>query len=244
MASGNKIKPEIWHQWLQHSSTQRLLALEAGWLRDWIKQLRGHHLLYAGVDDRPKFIRRGRLAHAFCVSLPWQMPGSSHMALMHESHWPLADESLDVVVLQHGLDMTRHPHQMVREAARCVVSNGYLIIVGFNPVSPWGAMRWVRTFSTQLPWLSNPVTSKRLRDWLTLLDFRVEQVQPVAHVWPWKIGSESFSRRVNRVLAGQQGLPASAYILVARKTVAGMTPIRPMRWGFGPQFGVPASAGY
>ena len=235
---GSRIKPEIYQRWLLRPATQRLLALEAGWLRDWVSQLHGCHLLYSGIDAEPRFLQRSRLQHSFRMGLPWARGVVDPQGEMADGAWPFADESLDVVVLQHSLDMSHRPHQMIREAARTVMPNGYLIVVGFNPYSWWGGMRWLRTFSTELPWLTHPVSESRLRDWLLLLDFRVEQVSPVAHAWPLNIISESVSRRIDRVLAGTRWLPANAYVLVARKTVAGLTPIRPRRWqlaeaGFG-----------
>ena len=147
-----------------------------------------------------------------------------------DQNWPLADESLDVVVLQHTLDMSRRAHQSIREACRVLVPNGYLVVVGFNPYSLWGMTRLIRTFSTELPWVTNPVAPGRLQDWLTLLDFRVEYIQHIAHLWPLRLGSERVSRRIDRVLANRNRFSGNAYLLVARKTVAGITPIRERRW--------------
>lgn len=230
MAGRTRIKPEAYQHWLATAGTQRLLALEAGWLREWVSQLHGQHLLYTGIDNDPRFLKRGRLQHSFRMGLEWQQGVATAEGRMAESAWPFADNSLDVVVLQHSLDMSGRPHQIIREATRSVLPNGYLIITGFNPYSLWGGVRWLRTFSTGLPWITNPVSERRLRDWLILLDFRIETVCPIAHTWPLTLGSEGISRRADRVLAGAHWLPASAYLLVARKTIAGMTPIRPKRW--------------
>ena len=105
----------------------------------------------------------------------------------------------------------------------------YLIVVGFNPASLWGGVRWLRTLSTELPWVANPVAHSRLSDWLMLLDFRIESLTTAAHIWPLNVGSESLSRRIDRVVAGNALIPGNTYILVARKTVAGMTTIRPRK---------------
>ncbi|MDF1763121.1 MAG: hypothetical protein P1U57_06895, partial [Oleibacter sp.] len=128
---------------------------------------------------------------------------------------------------QHALDMSSRPHQLIREASRTLVSGGYIVIVGFNPISWWGALRWTRNLSPKLPWASNPVSPMRLNDWLTLLDFRIEDTTSAAHVWPLKIGPESACRRVDRVMAGITIPPGNIHMVLARKTVAGMTTIRP-----------------
>lgn len=222
----HNIKPEQFSAWLRLDSTQRLLALEANWLKSWIKQLYGCHLAYVGIDPQPRFLNDSRTSHQFRLSLPWAYQVSEYDAQIEEDAWPLADESLDVIILQHSLDMSSHPQRLVKEASRCLVPNGYLIVVGFNPYSFWGGWRWLRTFSSKLPWITRPVSVGRLSDWLTLLDLKVEQVFNCAHLWPAKIGPEHLIRRVDRVLAGTDWLPANAYLMVARKTVAGLTPIR------------------
>lgn len=226
MKQGYRIKTQVQKTWLARSDTQRLMALEGGWLADWVGQLHGRHLLYAGVDENPKFLNRTPTQHCFRVGLPWQKGLVDVQTQIQDGDWPFADESLDVTVLQHALDMTNRPHQMIREATRSLVSGGYLIVVGFNPASIWGGVRWLRNFSTELPWVANPVAHDRLSDWLTLLDFRIENVTSAAHIWPLNVGSESLSRRIDRVVAGSHLIPGNIYILVARKTVAGMTTIR------------------
>jgi SAM-dependent methyltransferase len=241
---GNRIDRHHYVDWLQKPSAQRLLALEAGWLGDWLAQLDGEQLLYAGADPSPRFLRHSPMSHRFTTALPWQPLEQPAAMRMNPDAWPLMDQFLDLVVLQHTLDMSRRPHQLVREASRCLVSSGYLIIVGFNPWSLWGAQRWLRTFSSELPWLSNTVSAGRLCDWLTLLDFRIECVQNMAHVWPIKMVNEGLSRRIDRVLMGRRWLPGSTYMLVARKTIAGVTRIRTRRWRVADNgFTIPAPAG-
>lgn len=228
----NRIKPEEFALWLQQPATQRLLALEAGWLSDWVARLHGCQLLYTGIDPEPRFLQRSRTRHNFRLGLPWSAGVAAVQAQIQDDAWPLPDDSVDVVILQHSLDLSRRPHQLVREAVRCLVPNGYLLVTGFNPYGPWGMLRWLRNFSTCLPWVCRPVSATRLQDWLTLLDLRTEESFPCAHLWPANLGSERINRRVDRVLAGSQWLPGSVYLMVARKTIAGMTPIRPRRWYF------------
>lgn len=227
---GNKIKTDVYQRWLRKNSAQRLMALEAGWLKDSLHHLHGLHLAYCGIDQAPRFLEAGRCGHRFRLGLPWQKGLIQAEAWMQEDAWPLADESVDIVVLQHSLDMSRRPHQLIREACRTLVPNGYLVLTGFNPYSPWGGARWLNTFSPELPWVANPVQAARLQDWLVLLDFRVESIQHVAHLWPLPFFSERLARRIDRVAANKRWVPGNGYILIARKTVAGVTPIRERRW--------------
>lgn len=219
------IQPEQYEAWLKLASTERLLVLEAGWLRYWVKQLHGCNLLYAGIDPHPKFLKSSRARHVFRSGLPWSFGHSPAQMLMDDEAWPFADASLDVVVLQHAIDFSAQPHQLLREATRTLIPGGYIVMIGFNPLSLWGGWRWLRTFSSKLPWLTQPVSPNRLQDWLTLLDMKIEQRSACGHLWPLSLGFERMNRRVDRVLMGSV-LPACLNLIVARKTVAGMTPIR------------------
>ncbi|WP_051219220.1 methyltransferase domain-containing protein [Oceanobacter kriegii] len=237
---GVRIKSEAYNQWLTSASCKRLLAMEAGWLREVLVDLRGQHLLYSGIDSTPRFLKRNRMRHAFVMGMPWAKDNHCD-ARMSDDLWPLADESVEAVILQHSLDMSVRPHQMVREASRVLQSSGYLVIVGWNPYSIFGASKAAMTLSAKLPWIANCVSSNRLEDWLTLLDFRVERVSHIAHLWPLRMITESASRRFDRVAAGHNWLPSNAYILVARKTVAGTTRLKQRRWSLRPDF-VPTPA--
>lgn len=221
----NNIKPEEYERWLLEPATQRLLALEASWLRTWVKQLHGQHLAYLGIDPTPKFLRFSRSRHCFRLGLPWSRGVAPSAVEIRDDGWPLADNSLEVVILQHSLDLSRQPHQLLREACRSLVAGGYVVIVGFNPRGLWGGWRWLRSFSSRLPWDVRPLSSYRIQDWLTLLDLKVEQTYYCGHLWPLSLGSETVARQIDRVLAGTQWLPSNIYLMVARKTIAGLTPI-------------------
>lgn len=239
---GPIVKASSYRDWIQTSSAKRLLSLEAGWLREVVSDFHGVHLGYAGIDLTPRFLKRARVQHTFRMGLPWQADQPCDTR-MNEESWPLPDRSLDVVVLQHGLDLSTRPHQMLREATRVLVPSGYIVVVGFNPYSLFGLIRHALFYSSRLPWVVNPVSARRLKDWLTILDFRIESVTPVSHIWPVLAGTAVASRRVDRILAGNSWLPSNAYILVARKTVAGVTPIGSKLWQWSPEgFGMPSPA--
>ena len=54
---------------------------------------------------------------------------------------PISSDSIDLFVLAHTLDFTDKPHQILREVERCLVAEGYMIIIGFNPHSFYGLWR-------------------------------------------------------------------------------------------------------
>src|SRR5207244_2234170 len=48
-----------------------------------------------------------------------------------------ANQSLDLVVLPHSLELARDPHLTLREVERVLMPEGRVVILGFNPASLW-----------------------------------------------------------------------------------------------------------
>ena len=98
---------------------------------------------------------------------------------------PFANQSLDLIVLPHTLEMTRDPHQALREVERVLMPEGRVVIVGFNPTSLWGLRQRLghvrrglglgRGKPLFLPSEGEFIGYWRLRDWLRLLSFEVER---------------------------------------------------------------------
>lgn len=139
---------------------------------------------------------------------------------------PFARDSLDLVLIHHGLDAAASPHALLREAARVLIPDGHMLIVGFNPWSLWGLWRFFRLPWANLPWLHRPLSPKRLVDWLTLLDLEVVGLESICFVPP--LAHASVRQRFEWLEAvGQRfwGQGGGAYVLLARKRVSCITPI-------------------
>ncbi len=226
----NKVKPYVYEKWINSQSAQDLCVLESAWIKQYLAGLQGQQLLYAGIDLTPKFLHKLLRTHSFRMGLTWQRDIIDCQAYMQDNDWPLADSSVDIVILQHALDFSHTPHQMLKEAARVLVPNGYLLIMGFNPYSLWGAVKAVNLFSSQLPWILQSISMGRMYDWLLLVDLYLERMDMQAHLWPLGLFSPTLNQRINNVLAKQNWLPAATYACMARKTISGVTPINKQRW--------------
>lgn len=224
----HKLDNHDYNRWLQSDSAKRMLSLQSAWLQNKLGRFYGSHLMYQGVDPNLDLLATSPIKHSFRMALPWQ-EGIDTDAWMASSHWPLPDQCLDVVVMQHSLDFTRRPHQMIREAARTIVPSGYLVIIGFNPWSWWGGVQKTLPFSTSMPWVANSVSVQRLQDWLLLLDFSIQSTETLGHLWPVTLFPERISHRIDSVLAGTLGM-GNFYMVVAQKTMGGMTDLRSERW--------------
>ncbi|MFQ3170046.1 MAG: SAM-dependent methyltransferase [Oleispira sp.] len=224
----HKLDNQDYKRWLKTDSALRLLSLQSAWLQTKLRRFSGAHLMFHGLDPKLDLLSTSPIKHAFRMALPWQT-GITTDAWMTSSDWPLADQSIDLVVMQHSLDFTRQPQQMIREAARTIVPSGHLVIIGFNPWSWWGGVQKTLPFSTNMPWVANAVSMKRLQDWLLLLDFSIQSTETLGHLWPITLFPERVSQRIDGVLAGSVGM-GNFYMVIAQKTTLGMTSLRSRPW--------------
>ncbi len=199
---------------------QAVINLEAEKLGSCLPDLNGPFLLqYSALNEL--VLQSSTLEHHFLASeqLKTQLQ-------MNFQQIPFRDNSLDCVVTHHVLDFNSDPHQCLREAARVVVPNGYLVVVGFNPWSVWGASRLLS--HSMLPKGGKHLSRRRVVDWLTLLGFRVEQSESTLYMPPRALCYlPMVSNKMNSLLSYVGAPFGGVYVLVARKLVAGRTPVRP-----------------
>ena len=96
---------------------------------------------------------------------------------------PFANESIDVLVAQHLLDVGARPQFLVQELARTILPMGRLIVIGFNPLSLWSCRRVLaaKRKGHQAQWGLAP---RRLLDWLNLLNFKIDRIEFGGFGWP------------------------------------------------------------
>ena len=212
------------NQWRKSTLAKRLIGLEVEKLAACLPDLNGHYLLqYSALNEM--VVKSSTLKYHFLASD--ELGGhDSAQVKMNYQQLPFRENCLDCVVAHHVLDFNASPHQCLREAARTVVPNGYLIIVGFNPWSAWGCSRMLPR--SLMPAGGRQLSRRRVVDWLTLLGFRLEQSQSALFMPPFSLRYfPNVSTKLDRLL-GDMGLPCGGvYILIARKLVAGRTPVRP-----------------
>ncbi|NQD94199.1 methyltransferase domain-containing protein, partial [Pseudomonas sp. CrR25] len=138
--------------------------------------------------------------------------------------WPLTEHAADVVLLQHGLDFSLSPHGLLREAARSVRPGGHLLVIGINPASAWG-MRHL--FSRGALRQARCIAPSRVGDWLHLLGFALEKRRFGCYRPP--LASSAWQARLAPLEtwgAAWQTPGGGFYLLVARKLVVGLRPLR------------------
>lgn len=163
-------------------------------------------------------------------------PGARAVHLLAEPvALPFPENSLDLVVLPHTLELSIDPHAALREVERVLVPEGRVVISGLNPISLWG-LRQVRARlyrrlgkgNLYLPDVGEFIGYRRLRDWLRLLSFEVESAQfgcyrPAVRTTQW------LDRYRFMDPLGERWWPifGAAYFLVAVKRVHGARLLEP-----------------
>jgi SAM-dependent methyltransferase len=206
-------------KWIETSAAINLLEAERQLLQVGLPNLHGHYLLQYSAWDQ-KILDTTTLDYDLFVS-----HGIEGGAQVDFLQMPFRDNTIDCVLLHHVIEQSENPHQSLREAARIVVPNGYIVIVAFNPWSCLGLSRYIPLNNG--PKSGHYISSNRVSDWLNLLGFRVEQVE-ATHFLPAPIASmvPDLSKKVDSAARGLGFSFGGAYILIARKLVAGRTPIR------------------
>ena len=196
---------------------------------DWF----GYHALQLGLPQLHS-LRQNRMPNRW-LALP---PGETATADLHidPCALPFADDSLDLVVLPHALELSPDPHATLREVARVLVPEGRLLVLGLNPNSLWGWRqardRLRRRLGGQrlfLPETGEFIGTGRLRDWLRLLNFDMEPLRYGCYV-P-SVQSPRWQQRwawMDRLGPRWWPFLGSVYAQVAIKRVHGMRLIEPV----------------
>lgn len=220
-------------RWLQEEEARQLEAL--------LPDLFGYYLLQIGSHYDSAYLNSSRIP--FCAILDINHKNRDHHADQQDQsknlqariggtaeNMPVATDSLDVMLLQHTLEFSENPHQVLREVDRILIPEGHVILLGFNPWGLWMLWRWAMGWRKRPPWCGKFIRPARLRDWLQLLGFDV-LVQRGYFFRP-PLSSAKIMDKLNfmeRWGPRFWSFFSGAYLIVAKKRVATMTPIKP-RW--------------
>ena len=216
-------------QWFATPLGERLLQSEAQLMQQILPDLFGYHLLQIGNVGHGQLLESSRIHHRCISCLHPSSTEPSYPAVHADAHClPFAPDSLDVVVLPHVLEFESDPHQILQEVERVLIAEGHVVIIGFNPVSLWGLWHRFVCRHKQAPWCSQFLPILRVKDWLTSLGFeKVQQhtlffAPPFSKHWLSMKRVDKFGRRWAKDFG-------AVYILVAKKRVSMLTPIKP-KW--------------
>lgn len=139
--------------------------------------------------------------------------------IIADPEWlPISARSTDLIFLPHSLEFCENPHNLLREVAECIVSEGLVVVAGFNPKSMLGGLKFLGFYSDLSLHHAKFYSIERVRDWFTLLGF-----EPVAGEYiyfrPPLTEARNLQRFKSMEVAGYRWWPGfgSVYILAVKK---------------------------
>lgn len=227
------------HDWLQTPCGQYLLQWEQRQADALVADIFGYHALQLGwpeIDALQANRMPYRWLAAECLT-PVQGPGWARLGLLTDfTALPFPQNSLDLLVLPHTLELSADPYATLREVERVLVPEGRVLVFGLNPTGLWALRQWRSRLAQRvglgrlfLPQEGEFIGTWRLQDWLQLLSFEVEHSEIGCFVpavrsahwlqrWRW----------IDRVGPRCWPVLGSAYCMVAVKRVRGIHLMEPV----------------
>jgi SAM-dependent methyltransferase len=223
------------HPWLGLAPGQALLDWEQDQLDRLVADVFGFHALQLGLPELDA-LRANRMQHRWlALDAAYQGWGASRASPSEKAatslhcdfeSLPFPNNSLDLVVLPHALELARDPHHTLREVERVLMPEGRVVIAGFNPASLWGMWQRMGRLGIKsalvLP-QGEFIAYWRLRDWLRLLDLEIE-TGCFGCFRPMLRSEQQFQRLRWMEAAGERWWPVlgAVYFVVAVKRARGM----------------------
>lgn len=183
----------------------------------YMSEIFGYYALEMGaLSGHTNLFEHSRVAFSASLGANQQ----KHDILATPEQLPIETDNIDLVVASHVLEASTDPHQVLREIDRILVPEGQLILIGFNP---WSLMRAGHALrkKVDLPNMS------RVRDWFSLLDFEMLDVQYLG--FRPGLHNEKLYRRLSWLEScGKVAWPlfSNLYVIHAKKQVIARRPYK------------------
>ena len=211
--------------WLATPQGQYVLGWEQSKHDLLVADIFGFNALQIGLPQHD-FLRANRMPFRFKAD---DSAGFKVNVRANPPFLPLANATVDLVVLPHVLEFAVNPHQILREVERVLVPEGHVIVTGFNPFSLWGVRRKFSRAEAEPPWRGQYLSVPRLKDWFALLGFETQAGSFGCYAPP--ANQEKWLRQWRFMeLAGNRWWPiaGATYMIQAVKRVHGMKLITPI----------------
>ncbi len=188
------------------------------------RQMFGYHLVKLGNLSSQLNLSECPIKHRTSVT----DTGSSHGGIIANSaQLPFSDRSVDAFVLAHELDFSQDPHQILREVDRCIVPDGYIAILGFNPISLPGCLKWTPLKQGNVLHDARFFSVHRIKDWLSLLGYQIVEEQFYIHSTLFFETRIDLNSRWSQFASKYLPFMASVYLIVGKKREFPLSLIKP-----------------
>jgi hypothetical protein len=131
-----------------------------------------------------------------------------------DTHLPVSGETLALVYGLCVLETSVNPEILFEEMVRCLKSEGSLVLLGLNSLSP-SSLRWSGK-------AIHAVKITQLKKWCSRQGLEISKIHRIGPIWLTQ------QKKIPRyaIKPGPMNLFYAGYLLVAKKRVAGLTPLR------------------
>ena len=185
-------RQKSFEQWFGSPLGRRFISDQQNCVRHQTDDLVGARQLVVSVTHQWPLAPDSDFAERIVATPRWQPDMPKSVVVCDADELPFPGNSMDLVILHHTPDFSAWPHQVVREAFRVLRGGGQLLVIGFNPISLWGLRKAV-TRNTAGPWGGRFMFRSRMEDWLSLLDFTVEE--STCHFYSTTFRGRRYNRR-------------------------------------------------
>ena len=214
-------------EWYQSDVNRKLWAETEPALRPWLEKTIGYyaaHIASFKVDNSLLSCSRVRMQ---CVVNATRYDDTKILADF--STLPLATESIDLLVAHHIFEFISDPHEFLREVDRVLIPEGTLIVIAFNPISYQGLFKLFQLHGrANPPWCGNFYTPFRVKDWLSVLGFKVKEVRYIAPPLVQYRNHPGYLSKLSRGCNRFLKWGSSFYAILATKQVSRMIPVGPV----------------
>lgn len=224
--------PHMPKSWEEIPNGQVILSAINKVLEPWWPKFFGYHLLKIGALSGYIDTQSSTIKHQVILSEPDER---GHV-FSEIDDLPILEHSVDVCVLSHGLEFSVDPHHVVREANRVLIPNGYLVVTGFNPFSLAGLNKFIPYRRHKSPWNERFFSSHRVKDWLHLMGYEILDEQHCLHsTLAGEMKPSLWRDKWHEFAAQYLTRLGSVYVIIAKKRVLPLTPVKP-KWKIRPKF--------
>lgn len=218
---GLQEKQRAWDRWIAGRLGHRIQVEERRVARRELRRLFGQVVVQVGGTAGFPLIADSLAPVRFHVVFGGDLPRVSHcpVIIAEDNLLPFPTDSIDILVLQHSLDISAHPHQVLREAERVLRPGGRLLLFGFNPASSWGMRRMLSTrLDSLLPWHARFMRRSQIEDWCRLLNLAPELTRYAVYSLPIaKKGIRKLFKNLEHRMARNEWPVGAVYCLRAKK---------------------------
>ena len=217
--------------WFNSPLGRMVYAAEIEQLESILQGLFGYHILQYGYFAESNYLSSSRIANKSTLLLDNTEVNNNIIAIYTSAEQlPIAMDCVDVIVLPHILEYSKDIHKILQELERVLIDDGHVVIIGINPLSLWGLWHFFKCWSGEMPWRGRLLLISRLKNWLSLSNFEVKELNRFFFLPPLN-NRNLLKKLVPLELLGRYCWPifGGLYVVVARKRTAPLNPIK-IQW--------------